>query len=137
MKAFFANNVHSAINSNHIHHAHLVGQVVVIDCNRKQQTVRIDLYRKGEKSYYCGLWVRGGVDEQDIIDVTGSGKANSRFGAIYAALDGAGISFDRPLRERGRNCDWQVWGALEYVFTAIAEAAGATNCYVHHCMRAN
>ena len=109
MKAFFASNVHRVINGNHIHHAHLVGQVVAIDCDREKETVRIDLYKKGERSYYCALWIRGWADKQEV-DITGSGKANSRFGAVYAALDSAGITFDPPLPERVHYSDWQVWG---------------------------
>lgn len=136
MKASFVSCIHRKSNSNHIHHAHLAGQLVVIDCDRKKEPVRVDLYKKGEKSYYCCIWIRGWADKQEV-DITGSGKANSRFGAVYVALTSAGISFDHPLPEPKRNFDIQVWGTLEYVFAAIAEAAGTKNCYVHHCTRAN
>lgn len=136
MKASFVSCIRREINPSHIHHAHLVGQAVAIDCDRKKEAVRIDLYKKGEKSYYCALWIRGWSDKQEV-DITGSSKANSRFGAVYAALDSAGISFDRQLPELGSNFDIQVWSKLEYVFAAIAEAAGAEKPYIHHCMRSN
>jgi hypothetical protein len=136
MKASFASCIHREINSSHIHHAHLAGQLVAIDCDRKKEPVRVDLYKKGEKSYYCCIWIRGWADKQEV-DITGSGKANSRFGAVYAALDSADISFEHPLPELGSNFDIQVWDKLEYVFTAIAEAAGAERPYIHHCMRSN
>lgn len=136
MKAFFASNKLRAINSNHIHHGHWTGQIVAIDCDRKKQPVRVDLYKKGERSYYCALWIRGWANKQEV-DITGSGRANTRFGAVYAALNSAGISFDSPLPELGSNFDVQVWWKLEFVVEAIAETAGAENCYVHHCLRSN
>lgn len=136
MKAFFASNERSAINPDHRHDNDLEGQMVAIDCNQKKEPVRIDLYRKGQKTYYCCLWVRGWIDKRELF-ITGSGKANSRFGAVYAALNSAGISFDHPLPELGSNFDVQVWGKLDYFIEAIAEAAGAENCYIHHCLRSN
>lgn len=132
MKAFFASNDRRAIKSEHRHDAHLDGQMVVIDCNHKLETVRIDMYKKGQ-TYYCCLWVQG----QESVDVTGSGKGKTRFNAVYAALDSAGICFNSQLPEPAMYSDFHIWDKLERFASAIAEAAGAENCYIHNCLRSN
>jgi len=132
MKALFEDTECRAINPVHRHDDYLDGQLVVIDCNLKKEVVRLDLYKKGQKTYYCCTWISG-----HKMFVTGSGKSNSRFGAVYAALSSAKISFDDPLPELGRNFDVQVWHKLKRYALAIAQAAGADNCYVHHCLSYN
>lgn len=133
MKAFFEAEQCQNINPDHRHDSSLEGQMVAIDCARKKEVVRLDLYKKGQKTYYCCLWTNN-----DKLYITGSGKSNSRFGAVYAALESAGISFDEPsLPELGRHFDLQVWDKLEPFVLAIAQTAGVENCYVHNCLRSN
>jgi len=133
MKVFFEDTTRMEINPKHRHDANLEGQMVVIDCADKEAVVRIDLYKKGQKTYYSCIWIN-----KKIIYVTGSGKANSRFGAIFAALNSAGISFDEGLPEIGGNdYDWPVWGDLERFAEAIAQAVEVDNYYIHNCLRSN
>lgn len=134
MKAFFENCDHRQLKSEHCHHACLEGQIVVIDCYHKLEAVRIDLYKKGQ-TYYCCLW----INEPANFFVTGSGKGKTRFGAVYAALGSAGISFDYEPPILGGRTDTKVWHCLKPFVLAIAEATGtgSDDCYIHDCLRSN
>jgi len=132
MKVFFESTALRAIKSEHRHDANLEGQMVVIYCTDKEEVVRIDLYKKGQKTYSSCIWIN-----KNTVYVTGSGKANSRFGAIYAALHSAGVSFDLPLPYLGSHVDLQVWDKLEQFAEAIAQAVEVDNYYIHNCLRSN
>jgi hypothetical protein len=132
MKVFFESNDRKAIKSEHQHYAKLEGQMVVIDCTDKEQVIRLDLYRKGETTYYCCLW----IDKNEFC-IRGSESAKNSFGAAYAALDSAGISFDTPLPHTHKYDNHKVLDKLEHFMVAIAQNIGVNNSYTHNVFRSN
>jgi len=132
MKAFFEDTARMAINPKHRLDCHLDGQMVVIDCAEKEEVLRLDLYKKGQKTYFCCLW-----NSRNTVYVTGSGTGSTRFAAVYTALKSAGISFDEDLPEIGNDYDRHVWDKLERFAVAIAQASGVEDYYIHNCLRSN
>lgn len=127
MKAIFSKNRVRSLDAKHRPDNSLIGQSIVIDCNRQKRIAMVDLYQKG-RSFYCCMWVTC-----DLLDAVTSGKGKSRFDAFCEALYSTGITFDCPIK--GPDFDSRTYEVIEPIIEAIATASGVQQVYVHSVSR--
>lgn len=123
MKAQYINKFARSLKSAHRPNNSLIGQCVVIDCDKQYQLIRLDLYKQG-KTYYCCIWIEDGN-----MDLTTSGQGDTRFDAFRKALANANILFDCTLTEP--EYDFRMLETIAPAIDAMASATAAQRWYVH------
>jgi hypothetical protein len=123
MKVEYVNKFARSLKSAHRPDNSLIGQCVVIDCDKQEQLIRLDLYKKGAV-YYCCIWIEDGV-----MDLTTSGKGDSRFDAFCQALANANIRFDSLPPEP--DYDYRMLESIKPAINAMASATEVERWYIH------